>query len=255
MAVIREIREKIDSWLAGGGERSPAELARRSGLPYSTVRRAVQGESVPTYANLANILSVVLPESEAGSLPSLLKAQFPQASSVIDTFLGKGVVSDQQRLALNGLIDCEPLCSVVYALVDCQQGTSLNDIKAEYGRAGARSLNLLEEAGLVEMVGGMYRTVSEAKVNFTVNTFKNTVLAHVQSLNAENIEKSQAHGSIQWGGISMEAYKLAIEKHEKCMSEIGKIVDSNPGTIPAYFLSLANSYLNVEETVKKGGLK
>ncbi|MCB0384362.1 MAG: hypothetical protein KDD43_03140, partial [Bdellovibrionales bacterium] len=84
MALTPEIREKIDAWLEGGVDRSPAELARRAGVPYSTARRTLQGESTPTYNNLASILSVAVENIEV--IP-LLKLQFPEMTPLIDSVL------------------------------------------------------------------------------------------------------------------------------------------------------------------------
>lgn len=251
MNLLPEIRFKINSWLENGTGRSSAMLARLAGLPYSTTRRVVQGESISTCVNLANILSVVLENNDAHLLGSLLKEQFPNETSVIETFISKGLISDDSRQKLNRFINDDPISSVIYAICNSDIGVSADEIENEYGRAGMRALDNLINAELVEQAGGKFKTSTDRKVNFTVQSFKNALKGHVDNMLFENLEENLAFGYIQWGTISKEAYCQALVALKKNMQEIESLITNNPGNIPIYFLSLGNSYVDLKSFTER----
>jgi signal recognition particle GTPase len=114
-----------------------------------------------------------------------------------------------------------------------------------------RALDNLINAELVEQAGGKFKTSTDKKVNFTVQSFKNALKGHVDNMLFENLEENLAFGYIQWGTISKEAYCQALVALKKNMQEIESLITNNPGNIPIYFLSLGNSYVDLKSFTER----
>lgn len=255
MRLIPEIKEKLEKWIDSGPSRSIAELARRSGVSYTSTRRMVQNEGLPSYNNLANILSVLL-ENDIDALPTLLKQQFPHLGRAIDMFLNDGVISDQNREALNRTINENSLASVIYAMSDSDDGTSLSDIIEEHGRSGLKALKELTSVGLIEESGGRYKTTEKnGKVNFPVQTIINAIAAHANISNVENIENGFGVTSLQWATANKIGYNKAIELTIEYTGKVKMALEANPGKIPVYFAAIGNSYVELCAFLKKENIK
>lgn len=255
MGLLPEIRQKIDAWLEGGHGRSPTNLAQLASVSQTTTRRIIQGESISTFGNMANILSVVLGE-DCSELPSLMKKQYPKDSRAIDIFLGDGVVSDDRRGRLNKVIESNPLCIVIYALIESLDDVSEDQILKEYGRIGQRALTSLMEEGLVEEASGSFRcTNNGGKMNFTAKSMIRSIAAHSDIQNLENLENDYGVASLQWGSASSEGYNLAIKLTAEYVSNMKKLIDENPGKIPMYSVVYNNSYIELKSFLSKENKK
>ncbi len=246
MALIPEIREKIDAWFDGDPGRSSAELSRLSGVPYTTTRRVIQGESLPTCGSLANILSVIFQPEERFAIGELLKLQYPDEALLLDPLVEKGILSDGKRRSLNNLINSDPITSVIYALTESEDGVSAKHIESEYGRNGLQAMRALEKAELIECDDKCYRMTSKKNVNFTPETFKKSFLAHAEYMMMDNLEHDRGVGNITWGYLSEEGYYKACLISKKYILEMSELVKTHKGKIPAYSLSVINSYSEID---------
>lgn len=244
MALIPEIRKKIDDWLSGEPSRSVSELARAARVPYSTLRRILQDEVTPNYSTLANILEVAASGCKLGPI---LTKQYPEMSNVFSLFTS-GCASGIQMTSL----DQDDLYLLAY--LTCDRSVPVEEVKTEFGNRGLRSLKVLRSRKLVEisenddMINALIPDFSFHHVDDILKVLK----AHVEFTNSDNLTSSNGVAGVLWGSMSLDGYKKAINILENAAVAIGEIRKNSPGNVPVHFGYIMNSYNDLSPIDKKG---
>ena len=240
MALIPEIREKIDAWLEGGVDRSPAELARRAGLPYSTARRILQGECTPTYTSLGAILSLVAPDTEV--VPLLFK-QFPDKVDFLKKhFHGESATVDQPLKTFLA----DQLATVIYGFITASKNLTVENIRTKFGEQGLEKMHLLDKAGLISVSGESHLISSTEAFNvFDPNSFKQLVSAHADCIRVQNISNERGYVTFRNDSVSRDGYAEIISILERASAEIKSVMECSTGSIPVHFSGFADSDVEV----------
>lgn len=235
MKLAQEIREKIESWLTDEPGHSIKDLALKAQVHYSTVRRILQNETIPSYSTLASIISIV---DKNADLRYLLSLQFPKLTDIVSTFR-QTVLTEPQ---FNGL---DSLSLHLFSFLTNYRDSNEEEIKKEFGNAGMMALKTLIDKELVEMDQGIIKPkLRDVRITGLLDTL-NLIKSMVQHTNVTNIENDIGMSGVLWECISKEGYKQLIELHSKMMKEIDLIFSRNPGPIPAYSISIVNPFITL----------
>lgn len=129
-------------------------LSQRVGLPYSSVYRIISREAQNcTFRNAYQVLKVVAPDEAK----SILMEYFPSFSPLIDQDNNFFENEEKMEKALDLTLKTKMLY-LVYSMASTSCGTSRNEVKEAYGRAGVRCLDLLlEQEVLAERRDGVIK--------------------------------------------------------------------------------------------------
>ncbi|MCY4380227.1 MAG: hypothetical protein OXC40_01470 [Proteobacteria bacterium] len=144
------LRIAVSDYLSQSSVRSVAYLARKSGVPYSTVRRIAQGRGTADIAKVIPILGVIMERKE---YLAFVKVFYPQLYHVLqNTFTPNQQPSHDQHK--NHSFD--PAANYILHLCIGEQGMSKEDVrmkvKMRYGHYGLTRLRDLEAAGYLVML-------------------------------------------------------------------------------------------------------
>jgi transcriptional regulator with XRE-family HTH domain len=139
-----ELQQAIDQWLEKKGN-SLNKLAKKAGVGYSTIRRALQNEQDSSPRTLLLIGAVVLSPERC---MAIFKGQFPEFFMVGAKETTNGELVRDRLMSDNfshGIISL------------AMRGTSRDEVKEEYGRYGLETLDdLLKEGVISEKDGAIY---------------------------------------------------------------------------------------------------
>ena len=167
-----ELRIAIDSWLQKKGN-SLLRLAKKSGLGYSTVRRIVQNEQIPSIKTQLMVGTVVLDPEKC---MELFKDQIPGIFIVGGGRTKNGVETRDELLS-------GPVSHGIISLA--VRGTTREEIQTEFGRRGVEELERLMDSGVlaikneqifsenidISAVGDICKTVQLSAEQYTPENF------------------------------------------------------------------------------------
>lgn len=140
-----ELRHAIDQWLEKRGN-TLTKLSKKAGLGYSTVRRIMQNEQIPTLRTQMQIGFVVFKPEKCCEV---FKNDIPNYLTPFT--VGPGVTNDNSQV-LDGLL----LDDLSHAIVSlAMRGTTREEIKEEHGRHGLESLDALLAMNALEEKDGV----------------------------------------------------------------------------------------------------
>lgn len=141
-----ELKSKLDAWLSFGSENSLTNLARNSGVPYSTIKRIYKGDSSPALENLLAILTEIVPRDQ---MAAYLKSFYPDSYKLLG---GGALVSGTQKTADSMLRDYyrDEDALVIIELADMYNGVSREQVQDLLGRSGINMLEVLHGNDLLK---------------------------------------------------------------------------------------------------------
>lgn len=185
MSLSKELAAYINRYCDSKGN-SLTSLSRESGVPYGSVKRIAQGESVPEFYNTLKILMVVRNEPE--ECFDFIKRHYDD----VGDFLAK-VNYDPAR---KGLVDAlQDKVSFYIINLAAASGTSRSYILEEYGRNGLATLDSLLERGLLKEVN--QRIVAEGFSSPNIDSVLGQVKFLLEDFDVGNLGNHQSLASLQ----------------------------------------------------------
>lgn len=235
MGLIPEIKQKIDDWMSAEPGRSVASLATLAGIHYSTARRVLQNETLPTYATIASILGVI---DKSANLKDLLSRQYPDHKNLISVF-------NKNPVDLSFFQGLDSLSNHIFAFLTNSRDSNLDEIGKEFGNAGLKALDTLVERGLVENNDGVLKPKMRELCLTAPFDIMNMISSHMDHTNKENLENSTGLAGILWDCTSIEGYKRILKISTETLASISNVMKECRGSIPVYSTCLVNSYLTL----------
>jgi hypothetical protein len=236
VGLIPEIKQKIDDWLNAEPGRSISSLATLAGIHYSTARRILQNENLPTYETIVAILGVV---DKNANLTSLLSRQYPDGNNrLISAFKSNPV-------DLSFFRGLDSLSNLIFAFLINSRDSSMEEINKEFGNAGLKALNTLVERGLVESTDGVLRPKMREICLTAPFDVMNMISSHLDHTNMENIGNSMGLAGILWDCTTIDGYKKILKISTEALASISNVMKECPGQVPVYSTCLVNSYLTL----------
>ena len=246
MSLIPEVREKIDHWLSGNGNRSVAELARRARVSYSATRRIVQDECEPSYTSLGSILSVVC---ESNSARELLIKQFPNKAQFLNLQTHEGAVNIESSLRP---LESDQVALMIYGMVSALDKIEVKAIEKMYGDLGLAKVDLLQENGLVQREDDFIVSSVERFSVFDPALIKNLIAAHANGVKVENLNNECGLITFRNRCVTRDGYARVIAIAEKASADIKEVMDKCQGSVPIHFSLVTDSYCELIPKDQKG---
>ncbi|HYX35755.1 MAG TPA: hypothetical protein VE954_21875 [Oligoflexus sp.] len=211
----------IERWIAANSRRNIALLSRLSGVPYPTIRRIMQKESVPNIETAMSILNTVATLQETISY-------FDDNASIQDFYArvttNKELVTDPDTIGR--LLKRESFWIIVLALT---VGATASRVEKLLGTFGLSEFTaMIEEGFLHEESRDVYRTDSQR------------LLQYIESKKVgEEAAKHIAELPIRHDGlkrflafnVNMETFVQMKKKMQDCFAELDEMGRKNPGNM------------------------
>ncbi len=142
-----ELAERIAAYCEVKGN-SLTTLSRDSAVPYGSVKRIAQGETIPEFYNTLKLLMVL------GPTPSACYDFIKRHYSDVGEFLTK-VNFQPAAHSLSGALSDKVSFYIMH--LAATRGTSRDEILIEYGRSGLATLESLLDQGTLHEINGRIR--------------------------------------------------------------------------------------------------
>lgn len=229
LSVTEDLQRVVVEYLSCSSVRSVAFLARKSALPYSTVRRAAQGDGVPTLITVLSLLAVI--QDSEGAL-SFIRQHFPESYDLLKvTFDGGHRAAADIKLAQ---YVSESLSNQILHLTSCGDGTTEDDIKRLFGSVGIRKVQAMIDDGYVIRQSGKLKFYRDQLIILpTMATLKHieilTEIFDTQLLGTPAALMAGLSESVSAPGLAK--IKAAGEEYVK---KVARLYETDRGDIPHY---------------------
>ena len=232
-AVVKELRQWIVDYVKKSYKGSLASLAREASLPYSTLRRVVQGSGEPDLATVIAILSVVCQKEQAREV---LLRHYPEAFHALDSvFLGHKVMPTP----LNQHLDSE-MAFEVLQMTAKEPLCTRESVEKSFGQYGLDKIEGFIEVGYVEEdpQGKLsFLGLGQAK---SVEKCLQNICALARMFDQGNLGTESAMLATLSDCIDDEGLAKIKEYGKMYHKKVMKIVGANPGDINVYAAWLHN---------------
>lgn len=155
--LISFLQGKVDAWLEERSSRSISSLSRMTGIPHSTLRRILQGE---TSYSFDQVLAVLERTCEPSEITESIKKFFPSVLSLLGrAYEKKNIDSNFSNIDSDAKqFFKDPDTFPLMALASRVNGVSKEYVQRMYGENGLAKLNFLAENEIIsEISDGNYR--------------------------------------------------------------------------------------------------
>ncbi len=232
----------VDAWVKDHGRRNLKMLSRLSGVPYTSLRRIVQGEVEPNLDQALSILSFVASGNER---MAYLEQFFPDSAKMFKSMLGN-INSDEKVQSRDAVIERyfeDPEYCEIIELADSHQGLAKDRLRNVFGLRGLNKVTQLIDDEILEedLINSKYKGYGQGKLN-TV-TFSSAI-KRIKSLCDMILRTRLAVAyfrseSVNEAGI-LELKKIVVDAYQR----VAQVVD-NPeyqGDIPLGFSIVCGRY-------------
>lgn len=231
-----ELQMAIEEYISLSSVRSVAFLARKSGLPYSTVRRAAQGEGTPTFATVVSILEVIM---TCKDLLQFVSKHFPGAYETLSTMFSnsfsKGETAPISEAQLKQYL-FNPISNHILHLCLCGSGTTEQKIQLMFGELGMRKLRAMMKDGYIVSNGETLTFYRENLSKRPFIVFLRDIEVLTEIFDAENLNSDAALLATIIESVSLTGLakiKAAGLEYLQAMRHLSE-AHSDAGTIPFF---------------------
>ena len=226
MTLLDEARDLIRDYLDAHESRKISTLAKRAGVPYSTVRRVVQGESTSVRGEtLVPILSVFMEEQAIQAL--LVKHATGKNKEFAEVLLEgsyRQIPHESGEEILWELPDV-----YIMALANTRSGVAQDQVAKMFGEYGIDRLEHLVEKEIIVRDGNRFRTFKD---NFFDNA-PNSVVGRVKALGTAVAQRADKGSIYQYWmhPMSKDQWELIKEEtriYRQKITEIAKAPTNAP---------------------------
>lgn len=236
---IEALQRMICSHISAKPSRSVASLARRSGVPYTTVRRLSQGNGTPDLTTIHQILLVVT--SHSGYLAYIQKF-YPDCYEILrKTFAEKTSTPNHQTPKV------DPVANAVVRLCFKEGGIPEEELliymKDRYGDRGLRSVRELKKYG--------YVIVKDGRAMLEPNSFKHTstevtlqyIGAMTRAFHVSLVDTDAASVAFVSRRVNTKALGLLKKAGQQYFKQLTELqTTKSSGEIPYYMILMQNTY-------------
>jgi|GEM_PF-4252501 len=222
------IRSLMESYIDGHGgkELGFSLLQRRSGVSTSSLRRILQGEQQPSFANAVKLLSIVAANHRESR--AALQQMFPDIIESVGNIFSEaaleGAMEGQRLEDLQKHLLRTPHCQIIYLCANAV-GVTLDEARKAYGVAGVEALReLLEDDLLIERQGRL-RLMSD-NFNFSdVSVMKRVSVALMEEFDLRNIGTHRATIGHVSDAVNEDGLKEIQKATRECLKRLSSIRD------------------------------
>lgn len=220
MDLIEEVAELVRNYRGTHEGRSISWFARRSGVPYSTVRGILQREVRDTKTeNVVALLSVFMSH---GDIIDLLRRHGRDAK--LRTMYQ--AQRDYQFLEGPGFEWKSPDHAIV-ALASTRSGVTRERIEELFGKeTGANRLEILLDSGMLREINGRIKSFSENFTDPNLNSVARQIEIHAQSWNSSQIDKG-GFNTIKSHDLSNQAFEKIKDVMRNALDSVYEIVEQD----------------------------
>jgi transcriptional regulator with XRE-family HTH domain len=229
--VITELREKIEGYLQGGKHRTLTELAGKSGVSYSTLRRIAQGECKSVELSSAvGLLRVVASWEET---LHFLDKYFPESGKHFRATTAPYTSDFATEELERSLLSFEKFVAI--SMASTPRGTTEAEVVAAVGHHAKARLEELLDRGVLEVRNG--RLFTREKGFASIDLEKVVVqLSHcLRLIRPENTGKRKQIAALHSNGVSRAGQLAVHELFASTLAKADEIVTANPGGTPIFF--------------------
>ncbi|MCY4443373.1 MAG: hypothetical protein OXC44_01045 [Proteobacteria bacterium] len=237
--LVECLKETTMDYLAQSSVRSVAFLARKSGLPYSTVRRFVQGTSVPDFATVVDLLAVI---TDREGFVAFIKRFYPEHYQFLETSFattGETFVDTELMTHFSDMVTNQ-----ILHMCATKSGTTEERVCEKFGTNGVNKLVALMEKGYVEKDEGKLFFYQESFSRFSLEMAIRNVELQTKIFDTNNLTSHAALLNVSSASVSLEGLKKIKGAAMHYAKKIASIRDSHSGDIPYFVTYLHNIYDN-----------
>lgn len=228
----------IERWLSSSSRRSIQLLTRLSGVPYPTLRRIIQRESVPSVENAMALLNLVANLEET--------LEYFNGNDSIKAFYKR--VTEKASLAgqdiLTRLIGRESFWIIALSLTI---GATRSRVEALLGAFGISEFEMMIEEGLlIEKTRNVYRLNIEESILFVESK---RIGGEAVKYIAELPPKDQTIKRYMVYNVTQNAYELIQRRMLEAYSECDQLARANEGDLMMAASIVATQVLSANEEV------
>ncbi len=221
-ALLADLVDAINAWLAGNRGRSLSGLARRTNVAYSTIRRIAQNESVPHPYTALSISEVVMNTSQR---LEFLKTHFPTIGTLMDECYDNSIRQEPNEESLRRYLRQEPH-NRIFNIAATRQGTTRAHISSLCGQQGLDALDeMLEEGLLLELPSGVIKFSHDNWAIMNVDDALDQVRHSVEHFDKHLLGTDGASLMHATGAISREMVPKVKELVLKFMKDLNALKD------------------------------
>ena len=238
-ALSLDLQQAVEAYMSRSSVRSVAFVARKSGLPYSTVRRVVQGEGTPTFSTVIAILSVIM---DCDGLLEFIQKYFPECYEILSLTFAHGdrpVVYDAK---LKQYLH-DPLCHHILHLCSCNTGTTVSKVEQMFGELGVRKLQAMIDDGYITLDGQELRVGSQGLHPQSPESLLNHIDVLTQIFDARNLGTEAALLAIVSESVSLKGLAQIKEAGLNYSKKVDHVRTTHGGSIP-FFIGLIQTMVD-----------
>lgn len=230
----RELAERIASYCEVKGN-SLTTLSRDSSVPYGSVKRIAQGESIPEFYNTLKLLMVL------GTHPNDCFEFINRHYADVGSFLSRVNFRPAQASLAAALAD--KVSFYIFHLA-VSRGTTRDEVQNVYGRNGLATLESLLNEGLLQEKNN--RIVGDDFSYPDVETVLNQIRFLVEDFDAQKLGNRESLVSLQVLGLNDLGIARVYEAQKSLLESVSEMKD-NPKYVGDRTMFLATLFNSLGE--------
>lgn len=233
------LADKIEKWISASPKRNLSTLQRKTGVSYSTLRRAATKESLPNESAILSILSVVADSEE---IISFLKETNPIFHSFyVKTLLHSKNTKTEEAIAEKLLSKDSFICFVLAYTI----GAKKEDVERLLGSVGVNTLySLCEEGYLKEDEDGVMTPNSK---NPILEVFNQTVYKQISAIISQlAVQAEQGQNMYFFYNVTKDAENQIKAIFAEAEAKALEIARKNEGNIPLMHSLVTTNIFDLE---------
>lgn len=235
--VSEALKMVVADYLSAHYVRSVAHLARQSGVPYTTVRRIVQGQGTADLSTVNLILGVVLNQAEH---LEFISVYYPECYSMLATTFSAIKVRSIDRSSGSPPVD--PALNYIMHICSAREGTCqqkvMDQIKDRYGVHGLRSFEAMLEADYLKIVEGHVYVRWDRFQNSSYESILLKIKSLTSIFNPSHLGTDAALIGLVSEYVSEEGLRLIKQAGQEYLRKVGQVHQKYKGKDMIYYLGV-----------------
>ncbi len=251
---VKQLADRIESWLNQRPDRSKSSLARGAGVSESCIRRVMNDGSLPTAGNILKIMKFI---TKFASNKEILDHSEPELKQLLTFNLPyTNFASANEHINLPEVAE-SALNSTVKRLIFIKVGAlgtlSASEIQNEFGLLGMTEAKQMVADSLLLLTGEVY-AISEKFRNYAVSAqfSKKLVIETVEHYFKADTDTNYSFNVTD--GVSTKGYNRVMDVMIEAHAKISNIIKEEPGNVPVFAQATMDTLTSQSFFNKEGDL-